>query len=81
MRITPPDARWRIQEASTFTLLTIGSMCSIAAVGGTQQNLKLYLSLDRHYPQGGMRTSSRWSWHSASSAGADGWLADRYPKT
>src|SRR4029077_418142 len=27
-----------------FYLLTLGSMCSIAAVSGTQQNLKLFLS-------------------------------------
>src|SRR5262245_23602198 len=30
-----------------FYLLAIGSMCSIAAVGGTNQHLKLFLSLDR----------------------------------
>ncbi|HEX2310349.1 MAG TPA: MFS transporter, partial [Vicinamibacterales bacterium] len=29
-----------------FYLLLVGSMCSIGAVGGTMQNLKLYLSLD-----------------------------------
>ena len=29
-----------------FYLLLVGSMCSIAAVGGTVQNLKLFLSLD-----------------------------------
>jgi MFS family permease len=34
-----------------FYLLTVGSMCSIAAVSGTQQNLKLFLSLDRNYSQ------------------------------
>jgi MFS family permease len=35
-----------------FYLLLIGSMCSIGAVGGTMQNLKLYLSLDVGYAQG-----------------------------
>ena len=35
-----------------FFLLTFGSMCSIAAVSGTQQNFKLFLSLDRHFSQG-----------------------------
>src|SRR5262245_10940724 len=35
-----------------FYLLAIGSMCSIAAVGGTNQHLKLFLSLDRAYTQG-----------------------------
>jgi sugar phosphate permease len=34
-----------------FYLLAIGSMCSIAAVGGTNQHLKLFLSLDRGYSQ------------------------------
>src|SRR6185437_9391349 len=32
-----------------FFLLTFGSMCSIAAVSGTQQNLKLFLSVDRQF--------------------------------
>jgi MFS family permease len=36
---------------ASFYLLTLGSMCSIAAVSGTQQNLKLFLSLDRHFTQ------------------------------
>jgi len=35
-----------------FYLLAVGSMASIGAVGGTMQNLKLYLSLDRHLAQG-----------------------------
>lgn len=35
-----------------FYLLLAGSMCSIGAVGGTMQNLKLYLSLDVGYAQG-----------------------------
>jgi sugar phosphate permease len=34
-----------------FYLLAIGSMCSIAAVGGANQHLKLFLSLDRGYAQ------------------------------
>src|SRR5580693_3917289 len=38
-------------KRSSFYLLTLGSMCSIAAVSGTQQNLKLFLSLDRHFTQ------------------------------
>ena len=35
-----------------FYLLALGSMCSIGAVGGTNQHLKLFLSLDQHYEQG-----------------------------
>lgn len=38
--------------ALPFYLLTLGSMLSIAAVSGTQQNLKLFLSLDLHFTQG-----------------------------
>jgi sugar phosphate permease len=34
-----------------FYLLAIGSLCSIAAVGGTNQHLKLFLSLDRGFSQ------------------------------
>lgn len=34
-----------------FYLLLIGSMCSIGAVAGTGQNLKLFLSIDLHYSQ------------------------------
>ena len=52
----------------SFYLLTLGSMCSIAAVSGTQHNLKLFLSLDRHYAQARRRRSFLWCWRSASSA-------------
>jgi MFS family permease len=34
-----------------FYLLVIGSMCSIGAVAGTSQNVKLFLSLDLKYSQ------------------------------
>lgn len=34
-----------------FYLLVIGSMCSIGAVSGTSQNLKLFFSLDLNYSQ------------------------------
>ncbi len=34
-----------------FYLLLIGSMCSIGAVSGTSQNLKLFLSIDLKYTQ------------------------------
>src|SRR5687768_15083254 len=34
-----------------FYLLVIGSMCSIGAVAGTTQNLKLFLSIDLKYTQ------------------------------
>jgi MFS family permease len=35
-----------ILRAPAFYLLAVGSMCSIGAVGGTMQNLKLFFSLD-----------------------------------
>ncbi|MGK2861821.1 MAG: MFS transporter [Chitinophagaceae bacterium] len=41
-----------ILKKRSFYLLLIGSMCSIAAVSGTSQNLKLFLSLDLAYTQG-----------------------------
>ena len=46
----PASPKAAFKQAS-FYLLTLGSMCSIAAVSGTQQNLKLFLSLDRHFTQ------------------------------
>jgi MFS family permease len=62
-------------------LLTLGSMCSIAAVSGTQQNLKLFLSLDRHFTQG-EATGVLSLVLSFSIAGRllMGWLADRFSK-
>jgi nitrate/nitrite transporter NarK len=64
-----------------FYLLALGSMCSIAAVGGANQHLKLYLSLDRGYSQAeaagiislvlGLSIVGRLLM---------GWLADRMPK-
>jgi MFS family permease len=38
-------------KSSAFYLLTVGSMCSIAALAGVQQNLKLFLSVDQHFSQ------------------------------
>ena len=40
-----------IVRRPAFYLLLVGSMCSIGAVGGTVQNLKLFLSLDLHLAQ------------------------------
>jgi MFS family permease len=64
-----------------FYLLAIGSMCSIGAVGGTIQNLKLYLSLDRHLAQGEIATVLSLIL-SGSIVGRllMGWLADRWVK-
>jgi len=70
-----------ILKSRSFYLLVIGSMCSIGAVAGVSQNLKLFFSLDLKYSQG----------HAANIIslvlGASligrllmGWLADRYSK-
>ncbi len=70
-----------ILQNRSFYLLAIGSMCSIGAVAGIIQNLKLFFTLDLKFTQG----------HSANIIslvlGASiigrllmGWLADRYPK-
>ena len=50
-RKEPPAPVGAVFRAPAFYLLAIGSMCSIAAVGGTNQHLKLFLSLDLHYSQ------------------------------
>jgi MFS family permease len=64
-----------------FYLLMLGSMCSIGAVGGANQHLKLYLSLDQGYTQGAAATVASLTL-AASLIGrlGMGWLADRWPK-
>jgi sugar phosphate permease len=80
-RLQPIVSIAAILRTPAFYLLALGSMCSIAAVGGTNQHLKLFLSLDRGYSQ-------------AEAAGIIslvltisivgrllmGWLADRVPR-
>jgi sugar phosphate permease len=64
-----------------FYLLALGSMCSIAAVGGTNQHLKLFLSLDRGYTQGdAARIISLVLTVSIAGRLFMGWLADRIPR-
>ncbi len=71
----------KIVRGWPFYLLLIGSMCSIGAVAGTSQNLKLFFSLDLKYTQA----------HSANIISLVllssiigrilmGWLADKFPK-
>jgi MFS family permease len=68
-------------KSLAFYLLTAGSMCSIAAVSGTQQNLKLFLSLDRHYSQSeAARVLSLVLSCSIVGRLLMGWLADRFSK-
>jgi sugar phosphate permease len=80
-RLQPSVSIAAILRTRAFYLLALGSMCSIAAVGGTNQHLKLFLSLDRGHSQ-------------AEAAGIIslvltisivgrllmGWLADRMPR-
>lgn len=64
-----------------FYLLAIGSMCSIAAVGGANQHLKLFLSLDQGYQQGdAARIISLVLAFSIAGRLLMGWLSDHLPK-
>jgi MFS family permease len=68
-------------KENSFYLLTLGSMCSIAAVSGTQQNLKLFLSLDRHFTQrDAAGVLSLVLAFSIAGRLLVGWLADRFSK-
>ena len=70
-----------ILKNRSFYLLAIGSMCSIGAVAGVSQNLKLFFSLDLNYTQG--EAANVMSLVLAASILGRllmGWLADRYHK-
>jgi sugar phosphate permease len=64
-----------------FYLLALGSMCSIGAVGGTNQHLKLFLSLDLKFSQTAAASIAS-TVLACSIAGRllMGWLADRIPR-
>jgi sugar phosphate permease len=78
---TPPVPLRDVFRRPAFYLLMFGSMCSIAAVGGANQHLKLYLSIDHGYSQGDAATVASLTL-AASLIGrlAMGWLADHWPK-
>ena len=64
-----------------FYFLAIGSMASIGAVGGTMQNLKLYLTGDRGLGQGdAANVASLVLFGSLAGRVLMGWLADRWAK-
>ncbi len=68
-------------RAPAFYLLALGSMASIAAVGGTNQHLKLFLSLDHHYTQrDAASVISTVLAFSIAGRLLMGWLADRVAK-
>jgi sugar phosphate permease len=78
---SPSGTMSAILRTPAFYLLALGSMCSIAAVGGANQHLKLYLSLDRGYSQGeAARIISLVLALSIAGRLLMGWLADRMPK-
>lgn len=71
----------RAFKTPAFYLVALGSMCSIAAVSGIQQNLKLFLSLDQHYAQGeSTKILSLVLTSSIVGRLLMGWLADLLPK-
>jgi sugar phosphate permease len=76
-----PDVLRGLLRRPAFYLLAIGSMASIGAVGGTMQNLKLYLAIDR-----GLSQAEAGNVLSIILAGSlvgrllMGWLADHWAK-
>ncbi|MBZ5855619.1 MFS transporter [Flavihumibacter profundi] len=70
-----------ILKNKSFYFLALGSMCSIGAITGVSQNLKLFFSLDLHYSQGqAANVVSGILGASIIGRLLMGWLADRYPK-
>jgi MFS family permease len=77
----PPVPIRDILRRRSFYLLAIGSMCSIGAVGGTNQHLKLFLAGDLKYPEfAAARIMSLVLASSIIGRLVMGWLADRFPK-
>jgi sugar phosphate permease len=77
----PPVPVGGVLKGIPFYLLAAASMCSIGAVGGTNQNLKLYLTLDCGYGQDeSARLLSIVLASSLLGRLLMGWLADRFPK-
>lgn len=76
-----PLALQSVISRPSFYFLMIGSMASIGAVGGTMQNLALYLRLDRQLPQVTIDTTlSLILLGSVIGRLLMGWLADRWQK-
>jgi len=70
-----------VLKSPFFYLLAIGSMCSIGAVGGANQHLKLFLSGDFHFTdQEAANVGSLVLLSSLAGRLVMGWLADHLPK-
>lgn len=79
--VEPPAPIGSILKKRSFYLLAIGSMCSIGAVGGTNQHLKLFLSIDQGFSQtDAAKIISLVLASSIIGRLLMGWLADRFPK-
>jgi nitrate/nitrite transporter NarK len=73
-----PASIGNVLRSGYFYLLLIGSMASVGAVGGANQNLKLFLSLDQHLSQASMAAITSWIGMASliGRVGA-GWLSDK----
>jgi MFS family permease len=73
-----PASIRNVLRSGYFYLLLIGSMASVGAVGGANQNLKLFLGLDQHLSQASMAGIISWI-GMASLVGrvGAGWLSDK----
>ena len=77
----PPPSLRDVLRRRAFYLLALGSMFSIGAVGGTIQNLALYLRLDRKLSQAEVdQTLSIILAASLAGRLLMGWLADRWDR-
>ena len=79
-KASPEPIGW-VLSSPKFYLLMIGSMCSIGAVGGANQHLKLLLGLDLHFTdQQVANVASLILVSSLVGRLLMGWLADHFPK-
>lgn len=82
---TPPPAAPKVDigailRSPAFYLLAFGSMCSIGAVGGVMQHLKLYLRDQTFTQEGAARILSLVLLSSLAGRVLMGWLADRFSR-
>ena len=85
--ITAPVSIGSVLKSRQFYLLAVGSMCSIGAVGGTFQNLKLFMTGDLFRGAAVQDAQSTAAYvlslvliSSLAGRLLMGWLADRFPK-